>query len=182
VGFHSRQDESSIWFSIGYNATQKKFLAEDFCSSKKCYKLLFILHSWPCINGVIRIILTVELQQLVQGQMQGQGQGQVQGQVLEKGQVELELQELLEFGQVEAELLQMPVQFLMRMELRLLVPLSSSTWQQGNHFLKPCCHPWLCHLWEPSLDEWEAVESKEKHLCPGILQSASWQLWPYQWG
>ncbi len=74
VGFHSRQDESSIWFSIGYNATQKKILAEDFCSSKKCYKLLFILHSWPCINGVIRIILTVELQQLVQGQMQGQGQ------------------------------------------------------------------------------------------------------------
>ncbi len=58
----------------------------------------------------------------------------------------------------------------------MIIP--SSTWQQGNHFLKPCCHPWLCRLWEPSLDEWEAVENKEKHLCPGILQSASWQLWP----
>jgi hypothetical protein len=66
----------------------------------------------------------MELQQLVQGQMQGQVQVQVQVQVLEKGQVELELQELLEFGQVAAEPLQRPVQFLMRMELGLLVPLS----------------------------------------------------------
>jgi len=55
----------------------KKFLVEDFCSSKKNYELLFILHSWPCINGVIRIILTMELQQLVQGQIQGQVQVQV---------------------------------------------------------------------------------------------------------
>jgi hypothetical protein len=53
-----------------------------FAVVKKTYELLFILHSWPCINGVIRIILTMELQQLVQGQMQGQVQVQVQVQVL----------------------------------------------------------------------------------------------------